>query len=166
MIEVEQEQLPDMAFLLSMLLEAAYPPTERRPSNEEALRDPRIQQWLLDFGKVLGDLAVVAYDGDQPIGAAWCRVFDREQVHGIVGVVDEDIPALAIGVRSAYRGQGVGTSLLEKLCDVCRQKGFEAVSLAVGRSNPALTLYERSGFQAVLRHPVFVMRRALDVQSE
>ena len=160
-IHVSQERSPDMAFLLEMLLEAAYPPTASRPSTGEALSEPRLQQWLQNFGTRNGDFAVVAYQEDLPIGAAWCRVFDGQDVDGIVGVVDEGIPAIAIAVRPEYRGRGVGTQLLERLCEVCGMKHFPAISLAVGRSNPALRLYERSGFRVISKEPVLVMRRNL-----
>lgn len=54
-----------------------------------------------------------------------------------------------IFVRDAARGQGVGTALLDAICDEARTRGFTAVRLDVIDSNlRAKALYLRQGFEA------------------
>jgi ribosomal protein S18 acetylase RimI-like enzyme len=53
-------------------------------------------------------------------------------------------------VAAGARGQGVGTLLLQAICDEARSRHYRAVRLDVIDSNPrARALYERCGFQAV-----------------
>lgn len=51
-----------------------------------------------------------------------------------------------MSVRPEARGRGVGTELLEQLLRELQRQGCLQASLSVQRSNPALRLYERSGF--------------------
>jgi ribosomal protein S18 acetylase RimI-like enzyme len=53
-----------------------------------------------------------------------------------------------MAVLPPYRDQGVGTALLAQLFAEAMPR-FDAVSLSVSASNPALRLYERFGFLAV-----------------
>lgn len=55
-----------------------------------------------------------------------------------------------IAVASGMRGQGIGTQLLEAVCEHARANGYTDVRLDVLDSNPrARNLYERVGFVAV-----------------
>ncbi len=64
----------------------------------------------------------------------------------------KDIPADellldAIAVQEKYRGQGIGSKLLEELFKWSKTKGYKAVHLEVVDENPkAKSLYERLGF--------------------
>jgi ribosomal protein S18 acetylase RimI-like enzyme len=50
-------------------------------------------------------------------------------------------------VAAEARGQGIGTLLLEAICDEARQRGFPAVRLDVIDNNRrAIALYQRQGF--------------------
>jgi GNAT superfamily N-acetyltransferase len=51
--------------------------------------------------------------------------------------------------RSRYRGQGLGSALLEALMRALAGAGAERVSLSVEPDNPARRLYERAGFAKV-----------------
>jgi ribosomal protein S18 acetylase RimI-like enzyme len=54
-----------------------------------------------------------------------------------------------IAVDEASRGQGVGTSLIEALCDRARASGYAEIRLdVVGWNIRARSLYERRGFIA------------------
>ena len=92
-----------------------------------------------------GDLGIVA-EAEGALGAAWCRRFAGHET-GIGGFVDRDTPVLAIAVVEAERGRGIGAALLEQLVATARAEGVAALSLSVGRSNPARRLYERLGWQ-------------------
>jgi ribosomal protein S18 acetylase RimI-like enzyme len=136
----------DAEFLREMLFEAAYwRPGKPRPSLEEGLARPDLQQMFDGWGRE-GDLAMVATDGHgDRIGAAWLRLWTVDNhSHGFV---DERTPELGIGVRKDFRRHGVGTALLLAVLGRAREQGVPRVSLSVEIENVARLLYERFGFQ-------------------
>jgi len=129
-----------------MLYEAVFwRATADRPSFEEGLAYPDVRKALADWGKREGDTAVVAVVDSTPAGAAWYRFWKEEDL--VRGYVDEATPVLVIGVRSAYRRQGVGTRMLEWLIDYASGHGVRRISLMVAKDNYALHLYRQQGFQ-------------------
>jgi ribosomal protein S18 acetylase RimI-like enzyme len=96
----------------------------------------------LDWGRV-GDVGYVSFADMSPIGAAWLRLWLGEEKG--FGYVRDEIPELAIAVVPDFRGQGVGTKLLEQILNIAKMK-YPAVSLSVRSNNPVLRLYERNGF--------------------
>lgn len=66
-----------------------------------------------------------------------------------------------ICVAPSARGQGLGSALIETICDEARQRGFAAVRLDVIEANTrAIALYERLGFQVTARHSIGALRLA------
>lgn len=64
-----------------------------------------------------------------------------------------DARVMSLGVRKAYRRQGIGRSLMEELLDVFRDKDISNVELEVRVSNTAAQdLYESLGFTKEGRH--------------
>jgi ribosomal protein S18 acetylase RimI-like enzyme len=56
-------------------------------------------------------------------------------------------------VKPAYRNQGVGTFLLEFICEDLRRRGFILVTLNVAKDNPnAISLYRRLGYKVISSH--------------
>lgn len=55
------------------------------------------------------------------------------------------MPSLTISLLDAYRGQGIGSQLLETL----RKKKVKGVSLSVSKANPAYFLYQKFGFRTL-----------------
>jgi GNAT superfamily N-acetyltransferase len=94
-----------------------------------------------------GDTAVVALEEGFPIGAAWFRLFTREEPG--FGFVDEQSPEVAIAVVPSRRGRGIGHELLVALIDVAREQGFGALSLSVADGSPAMHMFEHQGFEKV-----------------
>jgi hypothetical protein len=92
-----QQEIPEEEVLVAMAMLAAYPPWSAI-SAQAAINDPRVMQWVHELGARRGDACAVRYDGDQAVGAAWTRLFDDQEVHGIVGVVGQNSPALLIAV--------------------------------------------------------------------
>ncbi|KAI2492999.1 hypothetical protein MHU86_21530 [Fragilaria crotonensis] len=117
--------------------------------------NPALARYAAEFD-VRKDFGFVAYYSDHPesaLGAIWARQWDDPQNRGFAFVSD-DIPELAFGVRSEYQGKGIGTALLQKLLDYASsQRHVPAMSLSVRDSNPALRLYERSGFRRLVSVP-------------
>lgn len=97
-------------------------------------------------------------------GALWRR--------GVFGLLSHEVENRrflmdGICVAETARGQGIGSALLDAICDEARRRGFDEVRLDVVDTNPrARALYERAGFVAqhdtsigLLRH-VFGFRSA------
>ncbi len=134
----------DVPLLRAMLYEAfAWRGDPGFPPLDEALALPEVARYVDGWGRT-GDLGVIA-DGD--MGAAWIRLFSADD-HGY-GFVAPDVPELSIGVARDERGHGVGTALLDELLVRAAVAGHRAVSLSVETGNPAVRLYERSGFGRV-----------------
>ena len=138
----------DPAFLAEMLYEAVNwrdDGAEERPPFEEQLAQPELRRYVEGWGRH-GDLAVVALDRlDEPVGAAWYRMFSDDQPG--YGFVASDIPELSIAVFPECRGQRVGSLLLSTLVTRARAEGYRALSLSVSSENPARRLYARTGFE-------------------
>jgi ribosomal protein S18 acetylase RimI-like enzyme len=94
-----------------------------------------------------GDVAVIAMEGGNRLGAAWLRLF-RASAPGY-GFVDEQTPELTISVVPSRRRHGLGQELLDALLERARAAGVAAVSLSVEAESPAVAFYERNGFTEV-----------------
>jgi ribosomal protein S18 acetylase RimI-like enzyme len=91
-----------------------------------------------------GDVALVAHETGNRVGAAWFRLF-REGEPGY-GFVDEQTPELSISVVPSRRKHGVGQELLDALLERAQAEGYAQVSLSVEKDSPAVAFYERNGF--------------------
>ena len=87
----------------------------------------------------------LAFDGDDaPIGFA--EISERS----VVDSCGLDPAPYLEGwyVDPDWRGQGIGSALIDSLIDIARQHGIDAVQIGAAISNPrALELYRRLGFQ-------------------
>lgn len=99
------------------------------------------------------------------LGGAWSIERDGEPIGYAIVTYGYD---LEFGGRDAYltelwidepeRGRGAATSALAGLAPELRARGVHALHLQVRPENPALRLYERSGF---VRSPRVIMTRRL-----
>jgi GNAT superfamily N-acetyltransferase len=136
----------DIAFLTTIMYIAHYPTRSPIPDAALARHIPPVPLWIDQWGKK-GDMALVASQGDELIGAACCRLFS---VHDCVaGFVNEQTPVLLLAVLPQYRKHGVGRRLLTTLMQRAKDASSPALSLAVSIRNPAIVLYERMGFRSV-----------------
>jgi ribosomal protein S18 acetylase RimI-like enzyme len=95
-----------------------------------------------------GDTALIAVEDGFPVGAAWYRLFRRDQPG--YGFVDEETPELAIAVVPSRRGRGLGEALLDALAERAREEGYDALSLSVPSEDAALVaFYGKHGFAVV-----------------
>jgi ribosomal protein S18 acetylase RimI-like enzyme len=133
-----------------MLYEAVYwrdDGAEERPPFDEMMARPEIRRYVGEWGRV-GDVAIVALDRrDEPVGAAWYRLFPAADAG--YGFVDEHTPELSIALYPECRRQHIGGLLLGSLLQRARADGHAAVSLSVASENPARRLYARHGFEVV-----------------
>ncbi|MGC9397106.1 MAG: GNAT family N-acetyltransferase [Anaerolineae bacterium] len=128
-----------------MLYEAVFwRPNPNKPSFEESLTDPGVNQALVDWGERKGDAAVIALVDSTPAGAAWYRFYTDDKC--IRGYIGETIPVIAIAVHKNYRRQGIGEKMIEWLVDHAAKHNIRKLSLMVSKDNRAIRLYRKCGF--------------------
>jgi GNAT superfamily N-acetyltransferase len=130
----------DVRFLRDMLRHAFY---WRAGGTVE---DASLWQYVAGWGR-RGDSAVIALEGGFPVGAAWFRLFSRDEPG--FGFVDEQTPEVAVAVVPSRRGHGIGSGLLDALIDVAREQGYVGLSLSVANDSPAMHVFEKQGFEKV-----------------
>ncbi len=137
----------DEPFLWEMLYQAIHVSAGAAPPPREIIRQPELACYVRSWGRD-GDMGFVAVEAatQTPVGAAWLRLWPGAE-RGY-GYVDGHTPELSVAILPGYRGQGLGTRLLQKLLAVADER-FAAVSLSVSRDNPAAGLYVRLGFAVV-----------------
>lgn len=92
------------------------------------------------------NLYLLATDGDQVVGAALCQQLDH-----LIGWISQ------LGVRPAWRRQGLGQALLKSAFTTFYRSGITIVRLSVDAENPnrATDLYEKAGMLPVHRFVVY-----------
>jgi RimJ/RimL family protein N-acetyltransferase len=82
---------------------------------------------------------LVSLDEERVVG--WCEV-RRDLLPGRAHT-----GLLGMGLRAAYRGQGLGRQLIERALQLARERGFERIELLVRSPNDrAIRMYARAGF--------------------
>ena len=136
---------------------------------KETLR--RYAAEMLDRNMIHGYLA---YDGDQSIG--WCNAADIESYAGFVPAFARDITCgktisiVCFEIAPGYRGMGIASAFIERVCMDAKSKGYAAVEGYASLSDqwndfdyqgPYL-LYQKAGFMEVAREKEqTVMRKVL-----
>ena len=77
------------------------------------------------------------------LGAVWVRIMED------YGHIDDETPSFAISLYKEYRGQGIGTDLMQNMLCVLRQRGYRQASLSVQKANYAVKMYRKLGFEIV-----------------
>ncbi len=127
-----------------MLYQALFVPPGQDAFPRTILEQAEISQYIHEFGRRAGDVAIVAVDEHRLAGAIWARRFPSS-AQGY-GFIDDQTPEISMAVMKDYRKQGIGTELLLQIEISCGSMGATALSLSVDRRNPAMGLYLRSGF--------------------
>lgn len=140
-IEFRPMKAAEYPLLADFLYEAIFLPPGTTPPPREVVELPELQPYIADFGKD-GDFCLCAVIEEQVIGAAWCRYL---RGYGSV----EGMPEMAVSFLPSFRGQGIGTALLQRFLKEIKQRNLPGVSLSVQKENPAHRLYERLGFEIV-----------------
>lgn len=129
--------------LEDFLYEAIFIPEGISPPSRDIIMEPELRVYLDDFGKKVGDIAFVAEDDKKIIGAVWVRIMND------YGHIDDETPSFAISIYKNYRNCGIGTALMKKMIDALKENGYKQASLAVQKSNYAVKLYKKVGFEIV-----------------
>jgi ribosomal protein S18 acetylase RimI-like enzyme len=130
----------DVPFMRSMLAHAyAW-----RVNAFEA--DIPLTRYVDNWGRP-GDVAIIAHETGNRVGAAWMRLFSSSEPG--YGFVDEQTPELSIAIVPSRRRHGLGQELMDTLLTAARASGYSAVSLSVEADSPAVAFYARNGFEQV-----------------
>lgn len=143
MINIRNIQPQEIPVLDDFLYEAIFIPQGVVPPPRSIIEQDDLQVYVRGFGDDPHDHCLVADVDGKIAGAVWVRIMDD------YGHVDDQTPSLAISLYPEYRGQGIGTQLLNQMLNMLRQKGYPQVSLSVQKENYALRMYQKAGFETV-----------------
>lgn len=143
MINIRNIHPQEIPVLDDFLYEAIFIPQGVVPPPRSIIEQDDLQVYVRGFGDDPHDHCLVAEVDGKIAGAVWVRIMDD------YGHVDDQTPSLAISLYPEYRGQGIGTQLLNQMLDMLRQKGYPQVSLSVQKENYALRMYQKAGFETV-----------------
>ncbi|MBC8374793.1 MAG: GNAT family N-acetyltransferase [FCB group bacterium] len=151
----------ESGFLKEMLYESLFVPKGRKAYPRSVLELPELLKYYKDWGSIPHDLAVVAEENGQLVGAVWGRAHQPPcEGFGFVGI---DIPEIGVAVFPAFRSKGIGTELINSISRQYQARELSSISLSVDRNNPAKALYDRLGFLVVKENEHdFIMQKMLN----
>lgn len=129
--------------LKDFLYEAIFIPEGVAPPDREIIKQPELKIYYECFGHGRADHCIVAEDDGNVIGTVWTRIMHD------YGHVDDETPSFAISLLKEYRGQGIGTRLMEEMLRLLKKEGCRKASLAVQKENYAVRMYEKTGFRTI-----------------
>ena len=144
--EIREIKASEIYLLREFLYEAIFQKDQENPLLKDIVDKPELSQYIDGFGRADDFCLVVDIDG-RVVGAGWTRIL-AGKVKGY-GNVDEYTPEFAISVYKEYRNMGIGTSLMRRMLDLLKEKGYKRASLAVQKENYAVRMYEKVGFKIV-----------------
>lgn len=133
----------EYGLLENYLYEAIFVPEGIPAPPKSIVRQPELQIYIKDFGGNKDDLCLVAEADGKVLGAVWVRIMED------YGHIDDETPSFAISLYKEYRGQGIGTDLMQNMLCVLRQRGYRQASLSVQKANYAVKMYRKLGFEIV-----------------
>ncbi len=137
--EIRQEEY---GVLNEFLYEAIFIPEGVEVPPKSIVKKPELQVYVSNFGKK-DDCCLVAEVDGKIIGAVWTRIMND------YGNIDDSTASFAISLYENFRGQGIGTALMEEMLALLRERGHKRASLSVRKANAAYRLYLRVGFTVV-----------------
>ena len=129
--------------VLERFLYHAYdilPSGENILTSREEIFEPDIYANIKDFGSS-NDCGVVAEQDGIIVGAAWTRIIPDDTC------IDSKFPDLTISVLPEYRGNGIGTKMMNMLFKLSKKRGYRKTLLHVNINNPAVSFYKRLGYK-------------------
>jgi len=104
---------------------------------------PKLAIYEEFYGFTSKDLGLYALVDNELAGAVWIRRLNRE--HGSNGYIDDNTPILNIAVLPQFRGNGIGSAMLDQLF-IEAGALYEQISVPVAENASAVGFYERHGF--------------------
>ena len=125
---------------------------------------------MLNNNKIQGYLA---FDGDLSVG--WCNAADIESYSGFVpdfakeNACEKTISIVCFEIAPKYRGIGIASAFIERVCNDAKEKGYMAVEgyakFSGKRDNfdfqGPMQLYKKAGFVKVARQDGQVIMRKI-----
>lgn len=133
----------EIGLLKDFLYEAIFIPEGVELPERSIIEQPELKLYYEDFGSGKADYCIVADENGKVVGAAWTRIMND------YGHIDDETPSFAISLYKEYRGQGIGTQLMNKMLELLRVNGYRKASLAVQKENYAVKMYRNVGFEIV-----------------
>ena len=129
--------------LNDFLYEAIFIPDGIEPPPRNIITSPELQIYVDRLGELKDDFALVAEVEKKVVGAVWVRIMND------YGHIDDKTPSLAISLYKEYRGQGIGTDMMKEMLSLLKAHGYKRVSLSVQKTNYAVEMYRKIGFDIV-----------------
>ena len=98
--------------LKDFLYEAIFIPEGVKPPPREIIEQSELKLYYEDFGSSRADNCIVAEDDGRVVGTVWTRIMND------YGHVDDETPSFAISLYKEYRGQGIGTRLMNEMLEL------------------------------------------------
>ena len=99
---------------------------------------------------MLARFTQIDYDREMAIVAVISDETSGERVIGVARYLlnpDAVTSEFALAVADEYQGQGIGSALMKRICEVARERGLKAViGLVLGNNSDMLALMNRLGF--------------------
>lgn len=109
-------------------------------------------EWIERFAQSENSVFLIAEVDGQVVGTCGC--------HGGSRKVDRHVARLGIAVHRDYRGQGIGSQLMQAALDWAQSTFMRRVELSVlARNQGAIRLYERFGFAVEGQHKNSICKR-------
>ena len=140
---IREMRKEEYSLLGDFLYEAIYIPDGTAAPPKSVINCTELQVYIANFGNSKHDKALIAEVDGNIVGAIWARIMND------YGHIDDNTPSLAMSVLKAYRGMGIGTSLLTQMMSTEKAAGYAKLSLSVQKDNYAVKLYRKAGFIAV-----------------
>lgn len=104
---------------------------------------PKLAIYEEFYGFTSKDLGLYALVENTLAGAVWIRRLNAD--HGSNGYIDDNTPILNIVVLPEFRGQGLGSQMIEQLF-IEAGAIYSQICVALISNSPAISFYERHGF--------------------
>ena len=140
---IREMTVMEYPLLNEFLYEAIFIPDGIEPPPRNIITSPELQIYVDRFGELKDDFALVAEVEKKVVGAVWVRI-----IHDY-GHIDDETPSLAISLYKEYRGQGIGTDMMKEMLSLLKAHGYKRVSLSVQKTNYAVEMYRKIGFDIV-----------------
>ena len=140
---IRKMTVSEYPMLNDFLYEAIFIPDGIEPPPRNIITSPELQIYVDRFGELKDDFALVAEVEKKVVGAVWVRIMND------YGHIDDKTPSLAISLYKVYRGQGIGTDMMKEMLSLLKAHGYKRVSLSVQKTNYAVEMYRKIGFDIV-----------------
>ena len=140
---IREMNTTEYPLLNDFLYEAIFIPDGVEVPPKSIINSPELQVYVSDFGTQEHDRALLAEIDGKVVGAVWVRIMND------YGHIDDTTPSFAISLYKEYRGQGIGTALMQEMFTTLRNAGYKQASLSVQKANYAAKMYLKLGFEIV-----------------